>query len=276
MGATKDTASGDGVNHEQRAARIWPVLAEMARQGQTITYGQLAKAIGIHHRALGTPLWLIQDCCRDEKQLPLTILVVHQGDSKPGEGFIAWDVDDLEDGMKLVFDFDWSAIPNPFSYAEDGSTVEDLAARLVQKPELAEDIYQRVKVRGKAQEIFRAALLEAYDEQCAFCGLSFFKALDAAHILAWSKCKGDDRKHRMNPRNGILLCSNHHELFDAGDITVTEDFRIEYRDPDMKDGPYSDMDEVVTVKLHGQKMRLPEQKKLWPDPDFIRERYKED
>jgi putative restriction endonuclease len=272
--------SEQGVNQEQRAAAVWTVLADCAGKEAPITYGDLAEKVGFHHRTLRYPLGLIQDHCLSEKLPPLTSLVVRGGDSLPGSGFIAWDVDDLQAAQKRVFAFDWTGLPNPFGYASGGETAEGLAERLVGVPASAGEIYQLVKVRGKAQMIFREALLRAYDYACAFCGLTFKQALDAAHVVPWAECSGEDR---MSVNNGILLCSNHYELFDSrmpGSgheprywLQIGEDFKIQYADMDRKHGPYSSMDEAVSVKLHGKPMTLPKDKKLWPNPEKIRKRY---
>ncbi len=261
------------VNHEQRAAAVWDVLVGHARAKETTTYGALAQeAGGFHHRVLRWPLGLIQDYCINEKLPPLTSLVVHGGDAQPGSGFIAWDADDLETGQRRVFGFDWLGVANPFGYAADGETEEDLAQQLVSQPASAKEVYQLVKVRGKVQAIFRLALLAAYDGACAFCGLSFTEALDAAHIVPWAKCGVEDR---MSVNNGLLLCSNHHEMFDADWLRLGEDFKIQYTDMARKHGPYSPMDEALSINFHGKVMKLPSSKKHWPDPKKIRRRYEQ-
>lgn len=274
-GRVKSSTSSTGssrVNHEQRAARVWTALVACAGSKKTVTYGELARSAGgFHYRALRFPLGLIQDYCLEAKLHPLTSLVVHGGDSLPGTGFVAWDADDVETAQHLVFNFDWSNIANPFGYALGGETEERLAERLLEEPPSAGEIYQLVKVRGVAQSVFRLALLDAYDYACAFCGLSFTEALDAAHIVPWAKCNGSDR---MSVNNGLLLCSNHHEMFDADWLRVSEDFKIHYTDMPRQHGPYSSVDEILSVKLNGKNMTLPERKKLWPDPDKIRQRYR--
>ncbi len=264
--------SNASVNQEQRAAAVWSTLVRCASKAETLTYKDLArKAGGFHHRVLRFPLGLIQDYCMNEKLPPLTSLVVHAGDARPGTGFVAWDADDLETGQRKAFAFDWSIIPNPFSYALDGETEEGLADQLVDNPTSAGEVYQLVKVRGKAQTIFRLALLRAYDWACSFCGLSFTEALDAAHIVPWAQCSCEDR---MSVNNGILLCSNHHEMFDGPWLVLGEDFKIQYTDMAREHGPYSPMDEALSIKLHGKTMVLPKDKKLWPDPEKIRTRHR--
>src|SRR5262249_19206729 len=53
-----------------------------------------------------------------------------------------------------------------------------------------------------------------YGPTCAVCGQSVLDLLDAAHI-GTKKDKGCD-----DPRNGLVLCANHHRAFDAGWFAV--------------------------------------------------------
>ncbi len=66
-------------------------------------------------------LGVIQDWCLEEKKPPLTILVVNQGRHQSGQGFMAWDVANLEEGYEQVYVFPWSELPNPFEFADDGA-----------------------------------------------------------------------------------------------------------------------------------------------------------
>ena len=212
------------VNQYERAARAWPILTQTAAAKSTITYGDLSARIGLaHHRPLRFVLGVLQDYCLDAKLPPLTILVINQGQHQPGAGFIAYDIDHWQDGLRLVHDYPWHERPNPFAFADDGSTPEQLAERLVANPDEASVIYGRIRDRGYAQVVFRLALLLAYRRRCAFCSLSLTDALQAAHIIPWSKASVTERMH---PSNGLLLCSTHHALFDADILTVGLDRRV--------------------------------------------------
>ncbi|WP_372440387.1 phosphorothioated DNA-binding restriction endonuclease [Actinokineospora baliensis] len=70
-----------------------------------------------------------------------------------------------------------------------------------------------------------AAILLAWDRQCAFCGFdgqlgAATVGLDAAHIR-WFTFDGPD-----DPDNGLALCSLHHRLFDRGALGLDTDLRI--------------------------------------------------
>jgi hypothetical protein len=78
---------------------------------------------------------------------PLTILVVSQGGGLPGTGFIAWDIDDLPEGRRLVYAWPWQNLTNPFGFAEDGATLDQLAQKLVTSPEESAAVYRQVNNR---------------------------------------------------------------------------------------------------------------------------------
>jgi putative restriction endonuclease len=249
------------VNHVERAYRAWPKLIECAAGKTTITYGQLGDFLGIHHRAVRYVLAVIQDYCLAEDYPPMTIMVVNGETHEPGPGFIAWNHDDLDRGRREVESYPWKGLPNPFQYASGGDTEEDLVDTLVAKPEASQEVYGRVKVRGVAQVIFRKALLRVYGCRCAFCGLGFEAALEACHLVPWNQASP---QQRLDPRNGLLLCSTHHCLFDAGLMTVTRSGLVHYYDPKGKDGAYSVSDRAVTIALHGKKALLPRDTRLAP------------
>ena len=191
----------DRVNQYERASHAWPVLTTAAANRTTITYTELANELQIHPRPIRYVLAVIQDWCLREKKPPLTILVVNQSRRQPGQGFIAWDTNNLREGYEQVYSFPWSVLSNPFEFADDGSTPEDLAHRLVSNPDNAAEVYARVKNRGFGQVVFRLALLATYRGRCAFCGLSLTDALQAAHIIPWSKASfsGTPARLGVNP-----------------------------------------------------------------------------
>lgn len=253
------------INQAERAFRAWPILTKRAGEGKTITYRELGALIGVHHRAVRYVLALIQHYCLEEKLPPLTILIVNQG-GKPGTGFIAYDVDKLEEGEMLVRSYNWNAIPNPFAFASDGTTYEEIVSERAGNPSGAADVMRIVKTRGIAQSLFRDALLKAYQYRCAFTDISFQPVLEACHIVPWSNCKPEER---LDIRNELLLNSVHHKLFDEGLVTVTKDFRIWYVDPDLKDGPYSQYDLLLSASLHGQAMKMPVACTMRPSPAYL-------
>src|SRR5260370_14190900 len=165
------------INQAERAYRTWPILTARAREGATVTYGDLGSLLGIHHRAIRYVLGLIQTYCLEEKLPPLTILVVDQS-GEPGTGFIAYDVDKLAEGMALVYAYNWDAVTNPFAFSADVTTYAEIVTELAGNPDAAADVMRMVKTRGVAQALFRDALLRAYRNRCAFTGITFQSVLN--------------------------------------------------------------------------------------------------
>lgn len=88
----------------------------------------------------------------------------------------------------------------------------------------ADLVIPRDEVRRR-DSAWRAALIEAWDRQCAFCGYDGQIAgvpvgLDAAHVR-WFAFDGPD-----DLDNGLALCVLHHKLFDRGVLGLDGDFRV--------------------------------------------------
>ena len=70
------------------------------------------------------------------------------------------------------------------------------------------------------QSSFRTAVLSAYERRCAITGERTLPVLQAAHIRPFANVEEHD------VRNGLLLRSDIHSLFDAGLVTVRSDLRF--------------------------------------------------
>jgi putative restriction endonuclease len=254
-------------DYSREAGEAWDVLVECAKKKELITYGDLGALVGVHVRQVNRVLGLLQDYCLAEKLLPITIQVINKSYGKPGEGFVAWDIENLDEGVQRVQDYPWQPHGNPFGFALKGATFQNLADRILRNPNEADDVYAKVRVRGQIQEVFRRVLLAAYEGRCAFTGVTFEEGLDACHIVSWSEC---DRKDRLNPANGILLSSFYHRLFDAGYLTIDESFRVIYCDPKIERFSYTEEDKSLVASLHGKRIYLPKEAKYRPGKEFIR------
>lgn len=129
-----------------------------------------------------------------------------------------------------------------------------------------EYITSTVKVRVH-QSTFREKVLRAYREQCALCRLKHVELLDAAHIIPDVEAGGEPLVE-----NGLALCKLHHAAFDRYFLGIRPDYTVVLRDDVMHetDGP---MLRHGLQGLHGQKLFLPRQVELWPDPARLAERY---
>ena len=139
-------------------------------------------------------------------------------------------------------------------------------------PAAAEEDYRRryitaaVKTRLH-QSSFRARVLAAYGEQCAFCRFRHVELLDAAHIIADADAGGEPLVN-----NGLALCKIHHAAFDRHMVGVSPDYVIQVQQAVLaeEDGP---MLKHGIQQLHGQRLFLPRQPMLRPDRDRLAQRY---
>jgi putative restriction endonuclease len=262
------TSKGRNWTHE--AGIVWPLLVAAGREGDTLIYESVAKAIATNPLSVAYALRPIQTYCLENRLAPLTVVVVGKGNGRPGEGFIAWNVDDLAAARDAVRTQNWDLVGNPFAGFGADEDESILATRILNDPGSAGDVYRRVRDRGMVQRIFRLALLKAYGS-CAMCGLSLPSALEAAHILPWRACSDHER---MDVTNGLLLCASHHRLFDDGFIRLGDDFRIAYSDPGEERRPHTETDRAFVVRLHGRIPRLPVNTSHRPNPSFLERRYR--
>jgi putative restriction endonuclease len=155
-------------NQLERSNRAWEILATCAKAKRTITYGDIAKILGMHHRPVRFVLAPIQDYCLERHLPPLTILVINQS-GRPGHGFFAWDADRFDEGLEEVYSYQWQKETNPFAFGNQIGDYNAMLRDLLKTPDTAgADVFAKVKVRGIAQLIFRDLLLRAYEKRCAF------------------------------------------------------------------------------------------------------------
>jgi putative restriction endonuclease len=121
---------------------------------------------------------------------------------------------------------------------------------------------RRVRV---TQHLFRAMILSGYRDQCAICTLPARELLVASHIIGWAM----DKAHRMNPRNGICLCSLHDRAFDTGLLNIDEEYKVHIT-ARCKVNPEHRVAREMLYYFDGTTMTLPER---WtPDPYLLARR----
>jgi putative restriction endonuclease len=115
--------------------------------------------------------------------------------------------------------------------------------------------------RRLGQGAFRVLVADAYQRRCAITGENTLPTLEAAHIKPYA----EDGPHDV--RNGLLLRSDFHKLFDIGLVTVTPELVVEIS-PQIH---HAYVNGKVYYRLHGHKLAsLPEHPAQRPDPDFLR------
>lgn len=74
----------------ERAYLALPHLVRCAKQRKTVTYGELARKIGLnHHRPINGPLYYIRDEICSPRGVPLlTAIVVRQDTHLPGDSWL--------------------------------------------------------------------------------------------------------------------------------------------------------------------------------------------
>lgn len=114
--------------------------------------------------------------------------------------------------------------------------------------------------RRVGQGTFRVAVTEAYQRQCAITRERALPALEAAHIRPFAEVQ----THYV--RQGLLLRSDVHRLFDVGYLTVTPQLKVEASSRMKED--FNDGDNYL--KLNGSDVWVPQNPKLRPDPEALR------
>lgn len=111
----------------------------------------------------------------------------------------------------------------------------------------------------RGQGLFRAQVTQAYQKTCAITGEHTLPVLQASHIKPYAK----GGPHSI--KNGILLRSDFHQLFDLGYLTITPDFHIEVSRAIQEEFANG----IRYKERHGQKILLPTETTFYPELDFL-------
>ncbi|HVF41530.1 MAG TPA: Uma2 family endonuclease [Pyrinomonadaceae bacterium] len=112
---------------------------------------------------------------------------------------------------------------------------------------------------------FRIAIKKLYGYRCAICGISLHdphgqSAVESAHIYPKYLDGSDDF------RNGVCLCPMHHWAFDAGWLSIGDDYAVLIHQDLPPTQDYSFIRDYA-----GQQIRLPVREEFKPHPLFLRE-----
>ena len=108
---------------------------------------------------------------------------------------------------------------------------------------------------------FRNAVLDAYRDRCAVCGLHVRALLDAAHVNGHR-----DPKVEIDVGDGIALCATHHRAFDANILKFDDEYVIHI---DMRDRTrVGDGELAMLLAYDGKPLSLPGQERFRPRRDY--------
>ena len=89
-------------NWEHAAGLVWKFLVEAAKRKETLTYSDIVQN---QYQSLvgGTGVRSYSELLPGKSTSPSTAIVVGRTSGIPGNGFIAWDVDDIDSAQHEVF-----------------------------------------------------------------------------------------------------------------------------------------------------------------------------
>lgn len=91
---------------------------------------------------------------------------------------------------------------------------------------------ERLVVQRIGQDIFRASLMDYWQNRCPLTGIADPTLLRASHIIPWSECESDAQ--RLDVHNGLLLSALWDAAFDKGRVSFDDDGRP-LASPDLSD-----------------------------------------
>jgi putative restriction endonuclease len=116
-----------------------------------------------------------------------------------------------------------------------------------------------LRPRRIGQGTFRVVITDLYGRRCAVTEEKALPTLDAVHVRPFSE------EPENYVRNGILMRSDLHRLFDAGYMTITPEYRAEVSGRIKED--FDDGESYM--KLHGNRVWVPERLDFRPDPEVL-------
>lgn len=142
-----------------------------------------------------------------------------------------------------------------------GRSEQSQAAQPDRDPDYTGQVRTATRSERVGQDLFRIAVLTAYEHRCCITGLAVPKLLVASHIVPWR----EDPGNRLNPANGLCLSCLHDRAFDIGLITVREDFTVAVSE--QVEGDSGEFWSRAVKAFEGKKIALPD--KFPPNTEFL-------
>ncbi|MCJ1908944.1 HNH endonuclease [Planococcus ruber] len=172
--------------------------------------------VPVEYRELENPL-LVKDCLVDILPLLPVKYAAFKEDGTGNPGYLYPCNEEL--AIELL-----EGISRLNVYVPEAEQLE-LAMEVVRMTEhnplitlIAETIMEMKTKIQRGQLQFRKSLLPLWHKECPLCGMDIDAALKAGYAKPW---KDSTDAEKINPFNGLLLCSNHEAMFTAGFISFT-------------------------------------------------------
>ncbi len=112
------------------------------------------------------------------------------------------------------------------------------------------------------QGYFRKMVLANYGNRCCVTGLNIPQTLRASHIVGWA----EDKRHRMNPENGLCLSATYDAAFDKHLISFDDDYRL-IVSKEIKDYYTNEAAKEYFESFEGKRIELP--LRFMPDKQLL-------
>jgi putative restriction endonuclease len=140
--------------------------------------------------------------------------------------------------------------------APAGRQLELHVMRTPQSPGEMRELTKSYAITSVQRRLYEArcrnAVLDAYRDRCAVCGLHVRALLDAAHVT-----NDRDPKPEIDVSEGIALCATHHRAFDASLLSYDNEYRIRIG-----------VEDAALLPFDGQLLLLPSKEQFRPRRDY--------
>lgn len=134
---------------------------------------------------------------------------------------------------------------------EDEEVVESSSIELTTEADFERTTIERIVQLKVRDQRFRKKMLSVYQSECAVCRINGKDILQGAHIIPVSKGGTDEEK------NGLLLCANHHLLYDRGHLNIDENLNLAVSKTYSDQQWYKDLVTNYNGKIHAPNENVP-------------------
>lgn len=220
----QEVKKGDRIFHYVKGAIVAISVAKSGfekkrkpfEEGASEKESDIGYLVPVEYRELENPL-IIKDCLDDISSLLPVKYAAFKEDGSGNPGYLYPCNEEL--AVELL-----EGISRLNIYIPEDEQLE-LAMEVVRVTEhnplitlIAETIMEMKTKIQRGQLQFRKSLLPLWHKACPLCGMDIDVVLKAGYAKPW---KDSTDSEKINPYNGLLLCSNHEAMFTSGLISFT-------------------------------------------------------